>query len=181
VNASKIVMETERLVLRQFDLDDAGFIVRLLNEPSWIKYIGDKHVRDATDAETYLRAGPLRMYEKHGLGLYMVETKASNQAIGMCGLIKRDSLDDVDVGFALLAEFRGMQYAFEAASATVAFGLHVLKLPRLVAITLADNRASVRLLEKLGFTFERVVQLDPDDDELRLYAISAVPSVATTA
>ena len=168
MNASNIVMETERLVLRRFDLGDADFILRLLNEPSWIEYIGDKHVHTRSDAENYLRAGPLRMYEKHGLGLYLVETKADAQPIGMCGLIKRDSLDDVDLGFALLAEFRGRRYAFEAASATVAFGLGGLKLPRLVAITLADNCASVRLLEKLGFVFERVVQLNADDDELRL-------------
>ena len=112
-----LVLETERLVLRRFTLDDAEFIFRLVNDPSWLRFIGDKNVHNLDDARRYLREGPLDMYQRFGFGMFRVEERASGLPTGMCGLIKRDTLPDVDVGYAFLPEFRGKGYAFEAANA----------------------------------------------------------------
>jgi ribosomal-protein-alanine N-acetyltransferase len=168
-----LILETERLNIRRFEVTDAGFIVRLLNEPGWLRYIGDKHIHSLNDAETYLRNGPMKMYAEVGFGLYLVATKDDGRPIGMCGLIKRAGLEDVDLGFAFLENFQGKHYAYEAAHATLRFGLNTLALPRIVAITSQDNQASIRLLERLGFRFESIMQLNPDDSELRLFAITA--------
>jgi len=167
------VLETERLVLRRLDTGDAAFIRRLVNDPSWLRYIGDRGVRTLEDAGNYLRDGPLAMYARHGFGLNLVETKDDRQPIGLCGFVKRETLPDVDLGFAFLPEYWGKRYAFESASAMMTHGRSVLELARIVAITAQDNLASIRLLERLGFAFERTVRLGDDDEELRLYA--AVP------
>jgi RimJ/RimL family protein N-acetyltransferase len=167
------ILETDRLALRWLGTGDAAFILRLLNDPSWLRYIGDRGVRTLDDAESYLRNGPLTMYARLGFGLYLVETKASTLPIGICGFVKRETLDDVDLGFALLPAFRGKRYAFESASATMAYGRRVLGLSRVVAITAPDNAPSIRLLERLGFGFERFVRLGEDDEELKLYAATA--------
>lgn len=166
------VLETERLVLRRLCLDDAAFIVQLLNEPSFLHYIGDKGVRTLDDARTYLLQGPIASYERHGFGLYRVEIKTSGVPIGICGLLKRDTLDDVDVGFAFLPAFWLRGYAFESASAMLAYGKHTLGLRRIVAITQTDNVGSIKTLEKLGLTFERMVRFAEDEDEIRLYGIA---------
>jgi RimJ/RimL family protein N-acetyltransferase len=162
------VLETERLTMRRLEAGDAAFILRLVNEPSWLRYIGDKGVRTLEDARQYIHDGPGDMYRRHGFGLWLVKRKSDGEPIGLCGLLKRDALEDVDIGFALLPEFWRQGFAIEAASATVQYARRQLGLKRLAAITSMENAASRSLLEKLGFGFERVVRLTPDDDELNL-------------
>jgi RimJ/RimL family protein N-acetyltransferase len=164
------VVETDRLILRWLGAGDAAFILELLNEPSWIKYIGDKGVKTLQDAEAYIRKGPREMYERFGHGLYLVETKERGESIGICGLIKREALEDVDLGFAFLPRYWGKRYAFESATAAMAHGKSVLGLARIVAITSPDNHPSVGLLTRLGFRFERRVRLNTEGPELALYA-----------
>jgi RimJ/RimL family protein N-acetyltransferase len=164
------VLETERLILRWLNTDDAAFILRLVNEPSWLKYIGDKGVRTLQDAENYIRNGPVEMYGRLGFGLYLVELRDGSGPLGICGLIKRESLEHVDLGFAFLSNFWHNGYAYEAANAAMAYGKNVLGLSRIVAIVSRDNHPSSKLLEKLGFRFERTVALNSDEGELKLYA-----------
>jgi [ribosomal protein S5]-alanine N-acetyltransferase len=163
------VLETQRLILRRMDLADAPFILRLVNEPSWLKFIGDKNVHSLDDAREYIRKGPLDMYERHGFGMYLTELKPDLVPLGMCGLIKRDALPDVDIGFAFLPEFRGRGYAFEAAAAVLEHGRTAFALPRIVAITTPTNDSSIRLLEKMGMSFERIIMMAPDDP-VKLFA-----------
>jgi RimJ/RimL family protein N-acetyltransferase len=163
------VLETDRLILRHLTTDDAEFILQLLNEPSWLRFIGDKGVRNLEDARAYILKGPVEMYSRMGFGLYLVELKEEGLAIGMCGLIKRDSLKDVDIGFAFLPKYWGKGYAFEAASAVMAYGRNVLGLKRIVAITSVDNDSSAKLLEKLGLRFEEMVKLSGESEEVKLF------------
>jgi RimJ/RimL family protein N-acetyltransferase len=165
-----IVLETERLILRRLELGDAPFIVELLNDPSFLRYIGDKGVRSLDDAREYLRTGPLASYERFGFGLFLTVLREGEIPIGICGLLKRDSLEDVDVGFAFLPRYWSKGYAFEAASAVLAYGRQELGLGRIVAITSPDNTASMRLLEKLGLAYESRVRLSEDSPEVRLFA-----------
>lgn len=165
-----IEIETERLVLRRFTLDDAAFFMALLNDPDWIRYIGDRHVYNLDAARAYLAKTYLAQYEKNGFGLYLTTLK-NGTPLGMCGLIKRDGLDDVDIGFAFLPAHRGHGYALEAAQASLDYGRTVLMKKRVVAITLPANTASVDLIEKLGLQFERLIRLRGDSEELALYAI----------
>lgn len=164
------ILETERLVLRWVSAADAGFILELLNDPDWLRFIGDRGVRTLDGAREYISRVVVEMYERLGFGLYLVELKDGGAPVGLCGLIKRDSLEDVDIGFAFLPRFRGRGYAYEAASAVLSYGRGVLGLGRVLAITSADNDISARLLEKLGLRFERTVRLRGDDEELRLFA-----------
>ncbi len=165
-----VVLTTDRLVLRHLTQDDAAFILELLNDPGWLRFIGDKGVRTLEDARNYLVKGPLAMYERHGFGLYLVELADGHVPIGMCGLIKRDTLDDVDIGYAYLPAFRAKGYAHEAAAAVLAYGNRQFGLTRIVAITSPDNVGSSRLLEKLGMNHEKTVTLGGADHEVRLYA-----------
>jgi len=163
------VIETNRLVLRRLSPDDAEFINELLNQPSFLRYIGDKEVRNSADAVRYIQTGPLASYERFGFGLYLVELKETGVPIGICGLLKRDSLPDVDIGFAFLPNFWSQGYAFESASAVMTYGRDVLGLRRIVAITSPDNDPSIRLLEKIGLRFERLIKLSEDQSEVRLF------------
>ena len=163
------VIETNRLVLRRLSPDDAEFINELLNQPSFLRYIGDKEVRNSVDAVRYIQTGPLASYERFGFGLYLVELKETGVPIGICGLLKRESLPDVDIGFAFLPNFWSQGYAFESASAVMTYGRDVLGLRRIVAITSPDNDASIRLLEKIGLRFERLIKLSDDQSEVRLF------------
>lgn len=158
-----LVLETDRLILRRLTLDDAEFIFRLVNDPSWLRFIGDKDVHNLDDARRYLRDGPLDMYQRFGFGMFRVEVKESGAPAGMCGLIKRDTLPDVDVGYAFLPEFRGKGYAFEAAAAVLVHGNRAFGLQRIVAITTPSNASSIRVLEKAGMKFERLLELTPGD------------------
>jgi RimJ/RimL family protein N-acetyltransferase len=169
------VLETARLTLHRFSPGDAVFIVELLNEPSFLRYIGDKGVRNEADACRYLEAGPMASYERHGFGLFRVDGKESGEAIGMCGLLKRDWLADVDIGFAFLPRFWAKGYAFEAASGVLAHARDALGLKRVVAITSPENATSIRLLEKLGFRFERMARASEKEPEVRLFALDLRP------
>jgi RimJ/RimL family protein N-acetyltransferase len=168
--STQYVLSTERLILRRFVLDDAPFVIALVNEPGWLEYIGDKGVHTIEDAQRYLEAGPLKMYQQFGFGLYLIERKTDATAIGMCGLIKRDALDDVDIGFALLASVAGQGFAFEAASAVVRLAKS-LGLPRLLAITTPTNRSSQKLLGKLGLQFDKEITMGPEAEPLHLFAV----------
>jgi RimJ/RimL family protein N-acetyltransferase len=165
------VLETERLWLRPMSVDDAEFILALLNEPSFLRYIGDKQVRNLEDARQYILNGPVASYERHGLGLLLVEMKGSQMPIGMCGLLKRDELPEPDIGFALMPDFWNKGLAFEAAAAVLQDARDRLKLERLLAITSLDNDASIKLLERLGFKFDRITRLAPDREEIRLFVL----------
>jgi RimJ/RimL family protein N-acetyltransferase len=166
------VLETDRLILRRLSDGDAEFILRLVNEPSWLRYIGNRGVRNLEDARAYILKGPVEMYSRLGFGLYLVELKAEGVPVGICGLIKRDSLEDVDIGFAFLPEYWGRGYAFEAASAVMEYGRDALGLKRIVAITSADNESSARLLEKLGFQFDGMFKLSADSEEVRFFSVN---------
>jgi RimJ/RimL family protein N-acetyltransferase len=163
------VLRTERLVLRWLTLEDADFIRELVNDADWIRYIGDRGVRTVEDARRYLADGPIAMYARHGFGLYRVELRESGVPIGICGLIKRDWLEDVDVGFALLPGFRSRGYAYEAAEATLRYGRQTLGLSRIVAVVSPRNEISKRLLERLGLRFERMARLGPESPETCLF------------
>jgi RimJ/RimL family protein N-acetyltransferase len=167
------VIETDRLVLRRLATDDAEFINELLNQPSFLRYIGDKEVRNSADAVRYIQTGPIASYERFGFGLYLVELKETGASIGICGLLKRDSLPDVDVGFAFLPSYWSQGYAFESASAVMTYGREVLGLRRIVAITSLDNDASIRLLERIGLRFEGLIKLSEDQSEVRLFSSNA--------
>jgi RimJ/RimL family protein N-acetyltransferase len=164
------VIETDRLILRWLATDDAEFILKLLNDPSWLRFIGEKGVSTLEDARNYIVTGPMDMYYRLGIGLYLTEMKDGKVPIGICGLIKRDSLEDVDIGFAFLSEFHSKGYAYEAASATLAYGSEQLGLNRIVAITSKDNHSSSKLLEKIGMEFNRIIILPDDTEELKLFS-----------
>ncbi len=151
--------ETERLRVEYFTLDDASFILELLNEADFIKNIADKGVRDIAAAEAYLRDGPVAMYAKHEHGLYKVSLKLNGEVIGMCGLIRRDTLDYPDLGYAFLKRHHGQGYASESGAATLERARQQLNMGQIVAITAQENAASVRVLEKLGFRFDAEIAI----------------------
>jgi len=141
------VLETDRLILRWLAVRDAAFVLQLLNEPSFLHFIGDKGVRSIADARNYILSGPVRSYEQFGFGLYLAELKQTRHSlgaapmetpqhvpIGICGLVKRESVADVDVGFAFLPQFWRQGYAFESASAVLAYGRDVIGLDRIVVL-----------------------------------------------
>jgi RimJ/RimL family protein N-acetyltransferase len=166
------ILATKRLRLRRLVLDDAPFMLRLVNDPSWLQFIGDKGVRTEDDARNYLAQGPLDMYERLGFGLYLVELREGSVPIGICGLIKRESLADVDIGFAYLPEFRGQGYAHEAALAVMTHARCDYSIRRLVAITAPGNEKSIRLLARLGMTLEKSIDLPRDGGKSLLFARS---------
>lgn len=164
------LLETSRLRLRQLTPDDAEFIFKLVNDPAWLRHIGDRGVRTLADAGNYILQGPMQSYARHGFGLFLAELKTSGLPIGICGLLKRETLPDVDLGFALLPEFRGNGYAHESAAAVLAWGKKTFHLSRVVAITTPDNQASIKVLEKLGFEFEKSLRLTPEAEAVKLFA-----------
>jgi len=163
------VLETERLRLRGLTLDDAPFVLKLLNEPSWLRFIGDRGIRTLEGAQGYIRDVPLASYARHGFGLLAVELKADGAALGMCGLLKRDTLEDVDIGFAFFPEHWGRGYAKEAAAAVLAHARTTLGLQRIAAIVDPTNASSIKLLERLGFRYERPIRMSPEAAEISLY------------
>ena len=163
-----IVLQTQRLTLRELHDGDCGFIIELLNDPGWLRFIGNKLVHSQAAALTYIGKAQ-RMYREKGFGLWVVERREDGEALGLCGLIKRDTLHDVDLGFGFLTRHHGKGYGRESAAAVLEHGQRVIGLRRIVAITSPDNVASSGLLEKLGFAFERKMELVPGD-EVKLYA-----------
>ena len=164
------VVRTDRLVMRRICADDAEFMLGLLNQPSFIRNIGDRGVRSVSDAIDYIQSGTFASYAQFGFGMYMVESAADRIRIGVCGLVKRDSLPDVDIGFAFLPEYWGQGYAFESALAVKNYAMETLGLEKLIAITAPDNHGSINVLEKIGLGYDRLVRLPDDDTELKLYS-----------
>lgn len=168
------LIETKRLVLREFVAqDDAPFILRLLNEPSFHEFIGDRGLRKTEDAERYLREGPIASYTKNGHGLLWLGVRSSLSdrliAAGMCGLVRRPTLDHPDIGFALLPEFWGRGYVTEAASAVLNYGREALAIREVYGVTLPHNRRSIAVLEKLGLNFKEERSLTEGAPVLRIY------------
>lgn len=170
------ILETARLLLRTVDPGDAPFYLELVNDPDFLAQIGDRGIRTLEAARTHIENGPMRMQATLGHAIWLVALKDSGTPIGMCGLIKRDTLPEVDLGYAFLPAWRGQGYAFEAARASVEHARDVLGLARLLAITSPGNTASGALLEKLGLRFDKIVHLAPDDAGTRLYAMQLCAS-----
>lgn len=162
-------ISTARLQLRWLTADDAPFILRLVTGPDWLRFIGDKGVSDLDSARRYIETGPVAMYRRHGFGLNRVARAEDDRAIGICGLLKRDTLADPDLGFALLPEFYGQGYAFEAAEAVLAHARESLGLGRVAAVVQPENRGSVRLLERLGFVRRSEISSRPGSPPVDLY------------
>lgn len=164
-------IQTERLVLREFLVEDAPFILELLNTEAWLRFIGDRGVRSLGDAKLYLHSGPQKSYTEHGFGLWLVMLN-DHTPIGMCGLLKRDTLPALDLGFAFLPNYSGKGYAYEAAQAAISYARQELKEAELLAITDPDNLSSIRLLEKLGFHFEKTSTFGNTSEKLSLFSLS---------
>ena len=164
-----MILETPRLVLREFTHEDDAFVLRLLNEHSWLRFIGDRGVRTLPDARRYLDDGPRRSYARNGFGLWCVVPKGGDAPVGMCGLIRRDTLPDVDVGFAFLPEAWGRGYARESAAAVLDHARDVLGLRRVLAITDPENAASIRVLERVGMRREGTVRMPAESIDLLLF------------
>ncbi|MVM34708.1 GNAT family N-acetyltransferase [Spirosoma sp. HMF4905] len=165
------MLETERLLLDKLTVEDAPFMLELLNTPLWLTFIGDRGVRTLEDARKYILNGAIKSYEQFGFGPFLIRLKSSETPVGMCGLFKRDTLEDIDIGFAFLPDSIGKGYGFEAATAVMTYARDVLSATRIVGITNPDNQNSIHLLEKLGFHFERRVHLSAGDEVL-LFATS---------
>jgi RimJ/RimL family protein N-acetyltransferase len=164
------VLVTQRLRLRHATTADREFALALVNDPDFVRNIGDRGVRTPADAERYLQDGPIASYEKFGFGMYIVELKDSHTPIGFCGFVRRDWLPDVDIGFAFLPQYRSQGYALESASAVKAYGCNVLGLRRIVAIVSPGNADSIRLLERLGLRFESTVRPVNENADIQLFA-----------
>ncbi len=165
------MLETERLRLRHLSAGDAPFIRELVNDSDFLRYIGDKGVQTDADAVAYIQNGPVASYDRFGFGLNAVELIETRELIGICGLLKRDSLPDPDVGFAFLPAFRGQGYAVEAAAAVINHGSKTLGVRRVLAITTPDNAGSIRVLEKIGLRFEKMISINEDEPELNLFGM----------
>ena len=168
---SPLHLDTSRLQLRWLELSDAEFIYRLVNDPQWLHFIGDKRVSNLDNARSYIEEGPQAMYREQGFGLNRVALRDDHTPIGICGLLQRESMVDCDLGFALLPGYRGQGYAFEAASAILQHGFGKLDKKRIAAIVSADNQASVGLLILLGFQREGKINIEPDRDPVDLYVM----------
>lgn len=165
-------IETERLQLREFTLADAPYMLRQLNEPSFIENIADRGVRSVQQAEAYLQNGAMASYQQSGFGFWAVIEKTSGQIIGMCGLVKRDNLPEVDLGYSFLPEYFGQGFAFEATKACILAAKNKYLLKQLLAIVNVENISSRKLLEKLGFQYQQMIALYNNEPDLCLYAIS---------
>jgi RimJ/RimL family protein N-acetyltransferase len=163
------LLETERLQLRQLTNDDAGFLVEVFTDPAFIRFVGDRNIRTVEQARDFLEKGPFESYRRNGFGHFVVTRKRDETRMGICGFVKRDALDAADIGFTLLPPFRAQGYAFEAASAVMAHGRDTLGFRRIVAIASPENEASIRLLVRLGLTFERMVKLSENSESLSLF------------
>ncbi|WP_163835342.1 GNAT family N-acetyltransferase [Spartinivicinus ruber] len=166
-----LAIKTPRLHIRWLTENDAEFIYQLYNTELFLKFVGDKHIDSVEDARQYLINGPIAMYQRIGIGLYMVETHNEKKPIGICGLIKRDFLDDIDIGYGFLPQYFGFGYAYEAAEAVINYAKNKLKLKRLVAITSPDNATSIKLLNKLGLIFENNIQETVDSPKSKVFGI----------
>lgn len=164
-----MVLESERLYLEEFTINDAPFFYQLVNDPDWIKYIGDRNIKSIKDAEDYLKDKIIPSYQEFGFGFYIVRIKESKLPIGMCGLIKRQWMNYVDIGYAFLSEFRGKGYALESSLATKKYAKKQLGIHQLAAITDVNNERSGNLLKKLGFEYNRLISYPGEESKCKLY------------
>jgi RimJ/RimL family protein N-acetyltransferase len=169
------ILETERLNLRTIEPDDAAFYYELVNDPTWLEHIGDKGIRSVEQARTAIIDGPCAMQAQRGHSLYVMERKSDGAALGLCGLIKRDSLPDVDIGYAIRPAWFGQGYTYEAAAAVVAYARGQLGMKRLLGITSPANTTSIHLLQKLGLSFVEHKVLPPDGRPTNIYCIEFPP------
>jgi ribosomal-protein-alanine N-acetyltransferase len=165
-----LICETARLHIKQLTVYDAPFVFTLLNTPTWIQFIGDRGIKNIDEARNYLLNGPIASYKRLGFGLYLVCLKEGDIPIGMSGLIKREGLDDVDVGFALHPDYTGKGYAYEATAAVMTHAREVLRLPTIVAITTEENEHSIALLQKIGLRYKKMVTLPGNQKEYMLFS-----------
>ena len=166
-----IITETDRLVISEFTVEDAPFYLELVNTPNWIKYIGDRNIKTLENAKQSLLDNNIKSYKTNGFGFYKLALKNENlKPIGTCGLIKRESLDDIDIGFAMLPDYERKGFGYESAAAIMQLAKLKFNIKRIVAITLPSNKASIALLEKLGLNYEKNVIPFDDDEELLLFA-----------
>ena len=165
----KSSLQTDRLTLRHLTLDDAGLMLAIWNDPAFVRHVGDRGIRTAAEAQEAMRQGVLRLYEEHGYGPYRVALQETDQPIGICGLFRRDCFDVPDIGYSTLPEFCGHGYAYEAGCAVIANAAAGLGLERLIAIISPGNEASIGLIRKLGFDFERMYRMPGDDDDVAIY------------
>ena len=164
------VISTDRLLINRITLDDAGFILKLINDKDWIKNIGDKGIRTIEETEEYIRTRFLKAYDEVGFGFYSLILKSDQQIIGIAGLVDREGIDHIDIGYGMLPEFRGKGYAFEATKAIYDYGYEELKLEKIVAIVNPDNTSSIKLLSKLGLEFERMIRFPDEEIDIMLFS-----------
>jgi [ribosomal protein S5]-alanine N-acetyltransferase len=162
------ILETERLILREIETQDAAFLFELLNSPKFLKYIGDRGVRTVEDAAEFIESRYRESYRQNGFGLYVVE-RSEGESVGICGFVKRGYLDHPDIGFAFLPEYEAKGYGFESAQAALEFGFSELGFDLVYAITSPDNTASEKLLAKLGFRLEHPITT-PEGDSVNLHS-----------
>jgi len=164
-------LETRRLRLRWLTLDDADLMLAIWNDPAFVRFVGDRGIRTLGEARDEMAAGALALYTSYGFGPYRMALKDDDTAIGICGLFRRENLDDPDIGYGVLPEYCGKGYAYEAARAVMEHARADLDLPRLVAIISPDNEASIGLIRKLGLRFERMQRMQDEEDEVCIYGI----------
>ena len=167
-----IILKTSRLYLSKINKKDASFLYQLMNDPDWILNIGDRQINNLEDAENFIANRFIKSYKENGFGFYILRLIEDDSPIGICGLIKRDGLDHVDIGYALMPEFRGNGYAFEAAKVVYTYGLNHFKLDKIVAIVNSGNKKSEQILEKLGLQFEKMITLPNETKEIQLFSPS---------
>jgi ribosomal-protein-alanine N-acetyltransferase len=163
------VIETGRLRLRHLALDDAPFMLKLLNDTSFLANIGDKGIRTLEEARQFLLDSHIASYARHGYGHYMVEIRDTDEAIGTCGLINRSFIGEIDIGFAYLPAYWSRGYATEAARAVMDHAQRILGIEGIVAVVSPHNRGSIRVLEKLGLQLAGPTRLAPDGEWIHLY------------
>ncbi len=166
------IVDTERLELRWLTLDDAPMMLAVWNDPAFMQFVGDRGVRTLEEAQLSLQTGPMNLYVEHGYGPFRVIRRIDGASMGICGLFRRDGLDEPDIGFALLPEYCGEGFAYEASIAVLDHAREVLDLPRVTAIVSPENSASIRLLEKLGLHYDKLMRLPGDDKDVSLYSIA---------
>lgn len=164
------LLKSNRLLLREINLKDADFIYRLMNDPAWLQNIGDRNIHSVKDAEAYIESKIFTSYQENGFGFYVIELLDSKKAVGSAGLVNREGLDHIDIGYALLPDYRGFGYAFEATKLIYEYGTTTLGLDKIVAIVNPENQKSIHLLEKLGLEFERMVVLPDTEEQISLYS-----------
>lgn len=170
------VLTTTRLTLAPLAPDDAAFMLELLNDPAWLRFIGDRGVRSVDQARAYIETGSVQSFARHGFGSFLVRLTATGTPLGVCGLYQRDYLPGPDVGFAFLPSSTGRGYAHEATAALMAHGRAALGLTRFLAICSPDNAASVKLLGKLGLRLDRTIRAPAGNEDLLLFTSDPAPA-----